>query len=52
MALIIDIIIPQSPGDTSDSLFMVSSSGVVSAVGVLDRETVDFYMINIAVSQA
>lgn len=29
---------------------MVSSAGVVSAVGVLDREAVDFYMINVAVS--
>lgn len=37
-------------GDTSDSLFSVSSAGVVSAVGVLDRETVDFYTINVAVS--
>ena len=37
-------------GDSTDSLFMVSSTGVVSVVGVLDREALDFYMINIAVS--
>ena len=37
-------------GDDTDSLFMVSSTGVVSAVGILDRETLDFYMINVAVS--
>ena len=29
---------------------MVSSAGVVSAVGVLDREAIEFYMINVAVS--
>ena len=37
-------------GDSTDSLFMVSSAGVVSAVGVLDREAIDFFMINVAVS--
>jgi hypothetical protein len=29
---------------------MVSSAGVVSAVGLLDREAIDFFMINVAVS--
>ena len=37
-------------GDSTDSLFMVTSAGVVSAVGVLDREAIDFFMINVAVS--
>ena len=37
-------------GDSTDSLFSVSPAGVVSAVGVLDKEAVDFYMINVAVS--
>ena len=37
-------------GDSTDSLFVVSSAGVVSAVGQLDRETIDFFMINVAVS--
>ena len=39
-------------GDSTDTLFSVSTAGVVSAVGVLDRETLDFHMINVLVCKS
>ena len=37
-------------GDAGDSLFSVSSTGAVNAIGNLDRESLSSYTINVDVS--